>query len=51
MALVELQVSVPQELSAIKLQQYQKYLSVAKNIDNEDKDNEFLKLRITCLYV
>jgi hypothetical protein len=45
MALVELQVSVPQELSAIKLQQYQKYLSVAKNVDEGDKDNEFLNLK------
>jgi hypothetical protein len=45
MALVELEVTVPQELSAIKLQQYQKYLSVAKNVDDKDKDNEFLNLK------
>ena len=45
MALIELEVSIPQELSAIKLQQYQKYLSVAKNIDDKDKDNEFLNLK------
>jgi hypothetical protein len=45
MALIELQVSVPQELSAIKLQQYQKYLSVAKNVDEGDKNNEFLNLK------
>ena len=45
MAVVELEVSIPQELSAIKLHQYQKYLSVAKNIDEEDKDNEFLNLK------
>tara|TARA_R110000772_G_scaffold111680_1_gene215742 strand:+ start:841 stop:1557 length:717 start_codon:yes stop_codon:yes gene_type:complete len=45
MALIELEVSIPQELSAIKLQQYQKYLSVAKNVDEGDKDNEFLNLK------
>ena len=45
MAVVELEVSIPQELSAIKLHQYQKYLSVAKNIDEDDKDNEFLNLK------
>jgi hypothetical protein len=45
MAVIELQVSVPQELSAIKLHQYQKYLSVAKNVDENEKDNEFLNLK------
>ena len=45
MAVVELEVSVPQDLSAIKLHQYQKYLSVAKNVDEGDKNNEFLNLK------
>ena len=45
MAVVELEVSIPQDLSAIKLHQYQKYLSVAKNVDEEDKNNEFLNLK------
>ena len=37
MAVVELEVSIPQELSAIKLHQYQKYLSVAKGVDEETR--------------
>ena len=45
MAVVELEVSIPQDLSAIKLHQYQKYLSVAKGVDEEDKNNEFLNLK------
>ena len=45
MPVVELEVSIPQELSAIKLHQYQKYLSVAKNVDEDDKNNEFLNLK------
>ena len=45
MAVVELEVSIPQELSAIKLHQYQKYLSVAKGVDEGDKNNEFLNLK------
>ena len=45
MAVVELEVSIPQDLSAIKLHQYQKYLSVAKNVDEADKNNEFLNLK------
>ena len=45
MAVVELEVSIPQDLSAIKLHQYQKYLSVAKNVDEGDKNNEFLNLK------
>ena len=45
MAVVELEVSVPQDLSAIKLHQYQKYLSVAKGVDEGDKNNEFLNLK------
>ncbi len=44
MALVELEVSIPQELSAIKLHQYQKYLSVAIGVVEGDKSNEFLNL-------
>jgi hypothetical protein len=45
MAVVELEINVPQQLSAIKLQQYQKYLSVAKGVDENEKDNEFLNLK------
>ena len=45
MAVVELEVSIPQDLSAIKLHQYQKYLSVAKGVDEGDKNNEFLNLK------
>ena len=45
MAVVELEVSIPQDLSAIKLHQYQKYLSVAKGVDKDDKANEFLNLK------
>ena len=45
MAVVELEVSIPQDLSAIKLHQYQKYLSVAKGVAEEDKNNEFLNLK------
>jgi hypothetical protein len=45
MAVVELEVSIPQDLSAIKLHQYQKYLSVAKGVDEADKNNEFLNLK------
>ena len=45
MPVVELEVSIPQDLSAIKLHQYQKYLSVAKNVDEGDKNNEFLNLK------
>lgn len=45
MALVELEVSIPQDLSAIKLHQYQKYLSVSKNVEEGDSGNEFLNLK------
>ena len=45
MAVVELEINVPQRLSAIKLHQYQKYLSVAKGVDENEKDNEFLNLK------
>jgi len=45
MPVVELEVSIPQDLSAIKLHQYQKYLSVAKGVDEGDKNNEFLNLK------
>lgn len=45
MAKVQLEVSIPQSLSAIKLHQYQKYLSVAKNVEDSDKNNEFLNLK------
>jgi len=45
MAVIELEVSVPQQLSSIKLEQYQRYLAIAKNVDEEEKDNEFLNLK------
>ena len=45
MAIVDLELRVPQQLSAIKLEQYQRYLAIAKNLDEEDKQNEFLNLK------
>ena len=45
MAIVDLKIRVPQELSAIKLEQYQRYLAIAKNVDENDKENEFLNLK------
>ena len=45
MAIVNLEIRVPQELSAIKLEQYQRYLAIAKNVDENDKENEFLNLK------
>lgn len=45
MAIVDLELRVPQQLSAIKLEQYQRYLAIAKNVDEEDKQNEFLNLK------
>jgi hypothetical protein len=45
MAVIELEVSIPQQLSSIKLEQYQRYLAIAKNVDEEEKDNEFLNLK------
>ena len=45
MAIVDLKVSIPQSLSAIKLHQYQKYLEITKNVDSDSNDNEFLNLK------
>ena len=45
MAIVDLKVSIPQSLSAIKLHQYQKYLEITKNVDSDSDDNEFLNLK------
>ena len=45
MAIVNLELRVPQQLSAITLEQYQRYLAIAKNVDEEDKENEFLNLK------
>jgi hypothetical protein len=45
MAIVDLEIRVPQKLSAIKLEQYQRYLAIAKNVDESDKENEFLNLK------
>jgi hypothetical protein len=45
MAIIDLELRVPQQLSAIKLEQYQRYLAIAKNVDEEDKQNEFLNLK------
>ena len=45
MAIVDLELRVPQQLSAIKLEQYQRYLAIVKNVDEEDKQNEFLNLK------
>jgi len=45
MAIVNLEIRVPQQLSAIKLEQYQRYLAIAKNVDENDKENEFLNLK------
>ncbi len=45
MAVIELEVNIPQDLSAIKLHQYQKYLSISKNIEEGNKNNEFLNLK------
>jgi len=45
MAIIDLELRVPQQLSAITLEQYQRYLAIAKNVDEEDKKNEFLNLK------
>ncbi len=45
MALIDLEVKIPQELSAIKLKDYQKYLGIANKVKEDNNNNDFLNLK------